>query len=142
MLKKASLYLIALFFVSAGIVHFVLAESFAMITPLPYAIEIVWLTGVMELFFALFILLPRYRSVSGLWLCIYCLAVLPANINMAINDIAMFGEPVSPVILWLRIPLQFVLIAWILYASDGWRHWQHHGVRAFYRCRMSPGPDH
>ena len=101
--------------------HFTNDHDLAAITPLPYAYEIVWVTGVMEFFFAIFILIPNYRAITGLFLSLFCLAVLPANINMAINDIPMYGEHVDPVILWLRIPVQFLLIALILWCSGGYQ---------------------
>ena len=105
---------------------------FAAITPLPFANEIVWLSGVLELLFALFIWLPKYRQLTGLWLCLFCLAVLPSNINMAINQIQISAEPVALLMLWLRIPLQFVLIAWILYATDAFGRLRRGGIRSFF----------
>jgi uncharacterized membrane protein len=44
----------------------------------------------------------------------YCLiiAVFPANINLAVNNIELEGIPHSPLLYWVRLPLQAVLIAW------------------------------
>jgi uncharacterized membrane protein len=50
------------------------------------------------------------------------LAVLPANINMAINDIPMFGSHVDPLGAWIRVFLQFPFIAWVLWSTGFWRH--------------------
>ena len=118
MLKQISCYLISLLFIAGGVMHFTHDGDLAAIIPLPFAYEIVWVTGVMEFFFAFFLLLPTYRQLTGLYLSVFCLLVLPANIYMAIYQLPMFGEQVAPLISWLRLPAQFGLIAWILYATD------------------------
>ena len=133
MLRTMSLLLISVVFVVSGVMHFSHDADLAAITPLPFAYPIVWVTGVMELFFVVFLWLPRYRTVTGLWLSVFCLLVLPANINMAINDLPMFGEHVEPLIRWLRIPAQFGLIAWILYAVNAYPALQRYGLQAFVR---------
>lgn len=117
MLKKLSLLFFSLFFFVMGSAHFINGPELAKITPLPYALEIVWVTGVMELLFAVFLLIPKYQRITGILLGLFLLAVLPANINMAINNISLSGEVVEPWLLWLRVALQFPLIAWILWAT-------------------------
>lgn len=125
MLRKISLKLIGVLFFIAGIMHFTHDTDLAAITPLPYSLEIVWLTGVMELIFALLILFSVRLKLIGWLLSAFCLAVLPANIYMAVYDIPMFGEHVDPWVLWLRIPMQFVIIAWILWATEAWKSAAH-----------------
>ena len=134
-MKRFSLLALASIFFSAGILHFSRDTSFAQIVPafFPYPLQIVWLTGIMEFIFALSLLIPNIRACTGLWLSLYCLAVLPANINMAINDIPIFGQHVSPLLLYARIVGQFGLIAWILYASDGYTAWKQQGIKGFFR---------
>jgi len=113
--------------------HFTHDTELAAITPLPYAYQIVWVTGIMEFLFVVLLWIPRYRLIAALWLCLFCVAVLTANINMAINDLPMFGQHVSPFIRWMRIPAQFGLIAWILYAVDAHPHLARYGLRGFFR---------
>ncbi|WP_373087279.1 hypothetical protein [Zhongshania sp.] len=36
-----------------------------------------------------------------------CRCLRPANIDQVLSDIPIFGGPVAPELLWLRIPLQF-----------------------------------
>jgi len=141
MLRTVSLLLISAFFLAGGIMHFTHDTDLAAITPLPYAYQIVWVTGIMEFLFVLLLWIPRYRLIAGLWLCLFCLAVLTANINMAINDLPMFGQHVEPVIRWMRIPAQFALIAWILYAVDAYPHLARYGLSGFFRL-PSPLPRH
>jgi len=117
--KIAFCWLFALFFFYAGILHFVQDDSFAAIVPplLPFPKLIVWVTGVMELVLAVGLVLPKYRKMSGFWLAPYLLAVLPANIYMAMNNIPLGDMAASPTALWVRVALQFPLIALILWAS-------------------------
>jgi len=39
-------------------------------------------------------------------------AVFPANVNMALHRISPTKKPVAPWLLWARLPLQAVFIAW------------------------------
>ncbi len=134
-MKNISVLIISIGFFYAGTMHFTDAQDLAAITPLPFALEIVWLTGVMEFIFPIFLLWPKYRAVTGLWLSVFCLAVLTANINMAVNNLPMFGQPVAPWIAWLRLPMQFVLIAWIIYACDSMQLLKRYGWRALFHCQ-------
>ncbi|MEM9256758.1 MAG: hypothetical protein AAGA91_15025 [Pseudomonadota bacterium] len=119
-MKTVSVYLISAIFLISGILHFTHDTELVKITPLPYALEIVWITGVMEFAFAVCLLLPRYRRVTGILLGVFCLAVLPENINMAIHDIPMFGSHVEPLGAWFRVFMQFPLIVWILWSTGFW----------------------
>lgn len=112
-------WFLALFFFVAGIMHFVQDDAFAAIVPplLPFPNLIVWVTGIMELIFAAGLVWPKYRKLSGFWLAPYLLAVLPANIYMAMYNIPMGEMTASPTALWVRVVLQFPLIVLILWAS-------------------------
>ena len=111
-MRNISLYIMAGLYVSAGIMHFVRPKTFLQIMPdwLPWHQQLVFLSGLCEIAFALLLLFPATRPI-GAWLIILLLiAVFPANIQMAID----FYQKHSPY-LWialLRLPLQFVLIWW------------------------------
>ena len=118
-LKSLGSWFFAVFFFYAGLMHFVQEESFTAIMPpfIPFPKLIVWTTGLMELVFAILLILPRYRKLAGLLLAPFLLAVLPANIYMAMNNVP-FGEmSATPTILWLRVVLQFPLILSILWVT-------------------------
>ena len=109
----------ALFFVLAGVLHFVKVDNFAAIVPplLPFPKVIVWVTGIMEIAMGVMLLCPHFRPRVGVLLCLFLLAVLPANIYMAMAGIP-FGDSVSsPAALWIRVALQFPLIAIIYWAT-------------------------
>ena len=110
----------AFFFLLAGIAHFTQTDQFAAIVPpaLPFKHAIVQITGAMEIAFALGLIVPRWRRVTGWALATFLLAVLPANIYMAIAGLPL-GSWESPIALWGRVLLQFPLIALILWATGG-----------------------
>ena len=118
-IKTIFCYLLALFFFVAGITHFTQDEAYAGIVPplLPFPFLIVWVTGIMELFFALGLAIKKFRKISGFWLAPFLLAVLPANIYMAMYNIPLGDMESSSTALWVRVALQFPLIALILWAS-------------------------
>lgn len=123
-IKSALCLFFALFFIAAGVMHFVAVDSFAAIVPplLPFPKLIVWVTGSMEIGMGVMLLCPHFRPRVGVLLGLFLLAVLPANIYMAVAGIP-FGESLrSPAVLWGRVALQFPLIALIYWAtcrSDG-----------------------
>jgi len=96
--KTIICYLLALFFFVAGITHFTQDEAYAGIVPplLPFPFLIVWVTGIMELFFALGLAIKKFRKMSGFWLAPFLLAVLPANIYMAMYNIPLGDMESSP----------------------------------------------
>ena len=118
-MKSALCVFFSLFFVTAGVMHFVAVDSFAAIVPplLPFPKLIVWATGVMEIGMGVMLLCPHFRPRVGVLLGLFLLAVLPANIYMAMAGIP-FGDSVSsPAMLWVRVALQFPLIAVIYWAT-------------------------
>ena len=118
-IKTIFCYLLALFFFVAGITHFTQDEAYAGIVPplLPFPFIIVWVTGIMELFFAVGLAIKKFRKISGFWLAPFLLAVLPANIYMAMYNIPLGDMESSSTALWVSVALQFPLIALILWAS-------------------------
>jgi uncharacterized membrane protein len=109
--------LLAAFFVAAGTLHFVRPEAYAAIVPdaLPREREIVYASGVAEILGGLGVLAPGTRRIAGWWLIATLVAVFPANVNMAVN--AERFRSVPEPLLWLRLPLQAALIAWVWWAA-------------------------
>jgi uncharacterized membrane protein len=57
------------------------------------------------------------RRWAGFGLIALCLAVLPANVQMLLNAQAAHASTLWLTLLWLRLPLQILLIAWIWHAT-------------------------
>lgn len=121
-MRTVTLCLLALFFFSAGVSHFTEVEAFIKIVPpfLPFPKLIVQVTGAMEMIFAAGLLWPRYCRRTGILLSLFLLAVLPANIYMALADIPFNGRDLTDAQLWFRVVLQFPLIALVLWSTQYW----------------------
>ena len=106
--------LLAIVMISAGIFHFVRPAGFVKIVPsfLPAAEFLVLLSGVFEILGGAGLLHARTRRLSSFGLMALFVAVFPANINMAWNDIQPEGGHIPAALLWLRLPLQLVLVIW------------------------------
>lgn len=110
---------VALFFVAAGVLHFTQATAYERIVPpyLPHPRLLVWVSGVAEIAGAFGVLVPRLRRLAGWGLVVLLVAVFPANLYMAMNPEAFADLNVESVWLWLRLPLQVLLIGWVWWAT-------------------------
>jgi len=117
--KLIIVYGLSAFFLFAGVSHFLADDSFAAIVPplLPFPYLIVWITGLMEIGFAIMLLCPHFRPRVGILLSLFLLAVLPANIYMALSGMPLGELGNDPAILWGRVAMQFPLIALILWVT-------------------------
>jgi uncharacterized membrane protein len=105
-------YVFVLFFVLAGFNHFIKTAFYLKIMPtyLPWHPLLVYLSGVFEIVLGLLLLTRKFTRVAAWGLIALLVAVFPANIHMAINH-GLYPE-YSSTALWLRLPLQGVLMAW------------------------------
>lgn len=107
---------ISLFFLAGGIGHFALSSFFIAIVPdyVPLPALMVAISGVCELVGAVGILVPHMRRAAGIGLLLLIVAVFPANVYMAQHP-AQF-DTFDPWLLYARLPLQLLLLAWVAYA--------------------------
>ena len=110
--------LFGLFFIFAGVMHFVIPRTYEAIMPewLPAHRELVYASGVAEILGGAGVLHPRTRRLSGLFSVATLVAVFPANLHMALNP-DRYELPGGEVSLWLRLPIQVLFIAWALAAA-------------------------
>jgi uncharacterized membrane protein len=111
-MKMFFLYLMIVLFVMAGINHFLHPKMYLKIVPswIPAHEPIVFVTGILEIIFALFLIWPSTR-ITGAWLLIGLLiAIFPANIQMAM-DYHRQADPHLWIVV-MRLPLQILLIWW------------------------------
>ena len=99
--------IVVMFFLAGGISHFIFADFFvkAMPTYLPYHLELVQISGIFELLGAIGMLIPQTRLFAAYGLIFLCIAVFPANVNMAINS-HLFDEFIPAWLLFFRLPFQ------------------------------------
>jgi uncharacterized membrane protein len=111
--------LLGLLFVGAGALHFRAPGTYERIMPpyLPLHRELVYLSGALEIAGGLGLLPERTRRSAGAGLVLLLLAVWPANLQMLL-DARASGKPAWWVaLLWARMPLQVLLMAWVWRAS-------------------------
>jgi uncharacterized membrane protein len=100
-------------YVAAGTLHFVRPRMYEAIVPdlLPAPRELVYASGVAEIAGGLAVLNERTRAAGGWWLIATLLGVFPANVHMAL-EAERYADIPEP-LLWARLPLQGLLIAWV-----------------------------
>jgi uncharacterized membrane protein len=106
-------WLLAAFMTFTGTMHFVRPQPFVdiVLSFLPYPLALVYISGFFEVLFGVGLLIPRFSRHAAWGLIALYIAVFPANVNMAVNQLPFMGT-VYPVGNWLRLPFQLVLILW------------------------------
>jgi len=106
-------------YVLAGVAHFLAPESFARAVPpeFPRPRALVYLSGVAEIALGLGVQFDRTRRASAWGIVALLVAVFPANVYMATDDVAVEFAPdrlagVARAAAWARLPLQAVLVLW------------------------------
>ena len=119
--RAVSVVLLAAAFVGAGVLHFVKPRLFEAIVPpsLPAPRLLVYVSGVAEVAGGLGLLVPALRPLAGWGLAVLLVAVFPANVHM-VRQSQRFRRVAPRWALLARLPLQLVLIAWVLWASGAW----------------------
>jgi len=77
----------------------------------PFRGAIVYISGVMEILLAFGLFLKQAREKSGILIASFLVLVFPVNIYMAL---APEDYDLPPTALWICLPLQIVLIWWVL----------------------------
>ncbi len=100
--------------------HFKFPKGMAMMIPsfIPFKNLLVISTGIMEIVAGILLLFPAYRYYTGIFLIVFFVLLLPANIYAATQNLnyqkgTYDGAGLS--YLWFRIPMQIILIAWVWY---------------------------
>jgi uncharacterized membrane protein len=108
---------LAALFVFTGISHFVMPEEMAQLLPawVPLRMELIAVTGVLEVLGAMGLLIPRLARLASIALILFLLGVLPANIYGAFNQVDFGAHALGPVYLLTRIPFQVFLMGWAYY---------------------------
>jgi len=113
--KRVLLWLMGLFYVWAGINHFRAPDFYLPMMPpyLPWHEALVLLSGVAEVAVGVGVLIPQTRVIAAWATIAVLLAVYPANIHVALNDVPI-GDPPQALgaMNYVRLPFQFLLIAW------------------------------
>lgn len=120
MAKRVWRWILAALFVTAGIIHFARPAPFVSIVPpvLPSPLILVYISGLAEIAGGLGLLIPQLRRAAGIGLVLLLVAVFPANSYMAWCDVEVAGTRFPWWAHAIRLPLQLVLIALVVWAAD------------------------
>jgi uncharacterized membrane protein len=113
--KLAALCLLALLMIAVGALHFARPKPFVRIVPdfLPAPLALVYISGFFEILGGIGLLVPATRPWAAWGLIALYVAVFPANIYMLTHNISLNPKkPIPRWALWLRLPFQFLFIAW------------------------------
>ena len=120
--RVALRWVLALFFVAAGLNHFRAPEVYLGMMPpwLPWPVAMNAISGAAEALGGIGLLVPATRRLAAWALIALLIAVFPANVHVALQG-QMPGFAFSPAVLWARLPLQAVLMAavwWVARAKS------------------------
>ena len=108
---------LAIMLLFTGSSHFFKTQEMVQMMPefLPYRIQLVYFTGILEMAFAAGLLFPRYSKWTSIALILFFLAILPANIIGSFKRVHLGGMENGPGYLYFRIPLQLLFMGWAYY---------------------------
>ena len=122
MVKKISLVILIVSYTAAGINHFRVPEFYISIIPyyLPLPVLLNTLAGIFEILFGLLLIFRKTRALAAWGIVLMLIAFIPVHINMLWGAQGQVGQiDISPLIAWLRLLLQPVLIVWALWHTRG-----------------------
>lgn len=110
--QKVTRALFGVFFIAAGLNHFINPGFYLRMMPayLPWHAALVAVSGVAEMVLGGLLLVSRFQVMAAWGSIALLVAVFPANVNMALHP--ELYPTISPMALWLRLPIQGLLIAW------------------------------
>ena len=113
-------WVLAAFFAAAGIAHLEAPDALLAITPdwVPFAPQIIFVTGLCELAGAVALVTRPLRWWAGVAFAAYAICVWPANFKHAIDGINLPHMPSSWYYHAPRLAFQPVIIWWALYCAE------------------------
>ena len=108
---KILTYLLAVFFIYAGVQHFIKPEFYEPFVPyfLPYEGFFVYASGVLELLFGILLFVPKYAKIGATGILFLLIAFLPVHILDVFAETPAIGTKNAA---YIRLGVQFVFIAW------------------------------
>ena len=109
----------ALFYVVAGMLHFIKPDAYLKIMPpyIPWHVAMVRISGAFEIHGGLGLLVPQMRRAAAWGLVALLIAVFPANVYMATDPMDAGAASIAPVLRWGRLPFQLLLVWWLLWCT-------------------------
>lgn len=110
--KPWHLYVMAVLYILAGINHFRKPELYFKIIP-PFLTNKKFInefSGLIEIMLGIYLCIPVFSNLAAISIMAFLVVIFPSNIYMVMDEKASLGFPKW--LLYLRLPLQLVLIYW------------------------------
>lgn len=115
-LKKLSVLLLGIFFIVAGINHFLMPDFYLPLIPpyIPFPQMVNYLAGIAEIFLGIVFLVPKYRPIASKGIILLLVLFIPSHVHfILIGSCVENGLCVHPAIAWLRlVVIHPLLIFW------------------------------
>ena len=110
-MKRINLLLLSFFYIINGIFHFYFTDSYLPIMPdfLPFHMELIIFSGVLEIIFGIGVLFEKFRNISLAGIILILVLFMSVHLNMLIPENSL-GYNTS--LLVIRALFQSVLIYW------------------------------
>ena len=107
-------------FLLTGTLHFIRPGFYVRIMPPWFAVPLFWvlLSGVLELLGGVGLFLRRYRRPAAYGLALLMVAFLPVHLQMLFDPVSVGVAGLEPYLLFWRLALQFVLIAFFVWLAE------------------------
>ena len=119
--KRILLWVMAAAYVLAGFNHLMNPALYVAIVPpgLPNPEWLNLISGLAEITLGVFVLEPRVRSLAAWGIIALLIAVFPANLYLALENVGVDGPGSGAgAANWVRLPFQALLIAWAWWYTD------------------------
>lgn len=112
--KGALRWCLTFFMLAAGTFHFLAPEMHrAMVPPaLPAPLLLVYVSGAAQILGGLGLIPISTRHMAAWGLVVLLVVLFPANVHMAIHRLPLGDRHLPTWLLWARLPLQGLFIAW------------------------------
>jgi len=113
LLKNISIFIMSFFYVRVGVKHFIDPAWFIQIMPpyLPWHHQLVYLSGLFEIVLGFMLIIPKTRQIAADGLILLLIAVYPANLYLALNQLPQDMMGISSFAAsWVRLPIQFIFL--------------------------------
>ena len=111
-IKKLTILLISILYITIGINHFLKPNFFLEIVPpiIPLKLEVVFISGFFEIILGVLILFKKTRKLASLLIIVLLVAVFPANIYLYISETPRIYLNITKSQALFRMPFQLSLI--------------------------------
>ena len=119
MLYSIGLYTMSALYIVAGLNHFRAPKFYLGLMPpwIPLHREMVFLSGAIEVALGILLLIPETRAVAAWAIILMLIVFFSVHIYMVQERQTVFAQ-VPEALIWARLPLQLVLIAWAYFYTS------------------------